>query len=145
MTKNKIFFHFSQKYTKNEPNDPLMVTMVIWKLIKLSIIDFILWLKLMGSVESLFELTTGGLNWQKPTISSISRQRTSMNNQITKASWYLNLKTIEGLSNIFIPHLKHISIVKSRLALITMGNMTKNTIFINFDKKTLKMSLMTPW
>ena len=50
MTKYTIFINFGQKYIKNELNDPLVIAMVIKKLIKLSIIDFILCLKLISSV-----------------------------------------------------------------------------------------------
>ena len=56
----------------------------------------------------------------------------------------MNLKTIEWLSNISILKLKLISIVKSGLALITMGKMTKNTIFINFGQKYTKNELNDP-
>ena len=56
----------------------------------------------------------------------------------------MNLKTVERLSNIFILHLNLISIVKSRSAFITMGNMTKYTIFINFGQKYTKNELNDP-
>ena len=56
----------------------------------------------------------------------------------------MNLKTVEWLSNIFILYLKIIGIVKSRLALITMGNMTINTVFIILVKKYTKNELNGP-
>ena len=71
-------------------------------------------------------------------------QMTSMNDQETHVSWCMNLKTVEWLSNIFILHLKLISIVKSRSASITVGNMTKYTIFINFGQKYTKNELNDP-
>ena len=50
MTKIAILINFVEKYTKNELNDSLVVAMVILRLIKLPIIDFILCLKWMYSV-----------------------------------------------------------------------------------------------
>ena len=69
---------------------------------------------------------------------------TFMNDQETHVSWYLNLKTVEWLLNIIILQLMLISIFKSRLALITMSNMTKYTIVINFDQKNTKIELYYP-
>ena len=41
MTKITILINFGRKYTENELTDPLLVDMVILKLMKLTIIDFI--------------------------------------------------------------------------------------------------------
>ena len=56
----------------------------------------------------------------------------------------MNLETVERLSNILILHLKLISILKSWLAFITMGIMTKYTIFINFGQKYTRNELNDP-
>ena len=66
---------------------------------------------------------------------------TVMNDQETHICWYLNLETVEWLSNIFILHLKLFSIFKCLSALITMGNMIQFASIL--VKNTLKISLMT--
>ena len=67
---------------------------------------------------------------------------TSMNDQETHVSSYLNLETAEWLLNTFNLHLKLFSIVESWSTLIS--NMTKNKSFIDFGPKYNKHELNDP-
>ena len=121
----------------------LMVTMVSWKLIKLSIIDFILCLKLMFIFSKLIGVGKRRVNWQKLTISSISRQITSKND--LKSPCYETENCWMVIKYLYITTESHRCCLKVDWS-FTMGNMTKVTILINYGKKDkLKMSSITPW
>ena len=145
-SKITIFMNFGQKYTKHELNDPMVVAMVMWKLMKLSIIDFILCIKLMASVLKLIGAGHRGINWQQ-SMTFNDFQANDLwkwpRDPLSVATW--TWKLLHCFQIYLSCTWSSLQLFKSCLALTIKGSMTKITILINFGQKYTKNELSDPW